>query len=63
MVVEEASGAAAEANIQSGDVILRANGARVNTVEELRSAVRGGGLARLMIQRGDGQIIVTVRPD
>jgi serine protease Do len=63
VVVEDAEGAAAEANIQSGDVILRANGARVNTVEELRNAVKGGGLARLMIQRGEGQIIVTVRPD
>jgi serine protease Do len=68
VVVEDASGAAAEAGIQSGDVILSANGKDVTTVEELRGAVRGASVARLRVQSWDqsGQSftsIVAVRPE
>jgi len=38
-VVERASGAAAEAGIHPGDVVLAANGSPVNNADELRSAV------------------------
>ena len=68
VVVEDASGAAAEAGIQSGDVILSANGKDVNSVEDLRNAVRGASVARLRVQTWDqsGQSAVTiiaVRPE
>jgi serine protease Do len=68
VVVDEASGAAAEAGIQSGDVILSANGKDVSTPEELRAAVRGSTVARLRVQSWDqtGQSftsIIAVRPE
>ena len=64
IVVEEASGPAAEVGIQPGDVILSARGVRLNTVEELRNAVKGGGATRLLIQSEDGgTALVTVRPE
>ncbi len=68
LLVDEASGAAAEAGVQSGDVILSANGKDVGTVEELRAAVRGSTVARLRVQSWDqsGQSytsIIAVRPE
>ena len=64
VVVEESSGAAAEADITSGDVILRANGTPIGGVEDLRGAVRGGGTVRLLIQNQNGQTaLVTVKPE
>jgi S1-C subfamily serine protease len=63
-VVEESSGAAAEAEIGTGDVILRANGVNIAGVDDLRSAVRGGGTVRLLIQNQNGQTaLVTVKPE
>jgi serine protease Do len=68
VVVDEASGAAAEAGIESGDVILSANGKDVSTVDGLRAAVRGSNVARLRVQTWDqnGQSvtsIIAVRPE
>jgi serine protease Do len=64
VVVEDASGVAAEADIKSGYVILRANGAAVGSVEDLRGAVRGGGTVRLLVQDTEGQTaLVTVKPE
>jgi serine protease Do len=64
VVVEESSGAAAEADISTGDVILRANGVNIAGVDDLRSAVRGGGTVRLLIQNQNGQTaLVTVKPE
>jgi serine protease Do len=62
LVVERASGAAAEAGIQPGDVVLAANGSPVNNAEELRSAVeKSKGHIALLIQRGDTRLFVPVR--
>ena len=68
VVVEEASGAAAEAGMSSGDVILNANGKNIGSVEDLRAAVRGAGVARLRVQtwsqNGESVTsIVAVRPE
>src|SRR5579863_8553333 len=62
LVVERASGPAADAGIQAGDVVLAANGAPVDNAEELRGAVEKskGHVARL-IQRGDTRLFVPVR--
>ena len=62
LVVERASGAAAEAGIQPGDVVLAANGSPVNSADELRSAVeKSKGHIALLIQRGDSRLFVPVR--
>jgi serine protease Do len=62
LVVERATGPAAEAGIQPGDVVLAANGATVNNAEELKSAVeKSKGHIALLIQRGEARIFVPVR--
>ena len=62
LVVERATGPAAEAGIQPGDVVLAANGAPVASAEELKSAVeKSKGHVALLIQRGDARLFVPVR--
>jgi serine protease Do len=62
LVVERATGPAAEAGIQPGDVVLAANGSRVSSAEDLRSAVeKSKGHIALLVQRGDRQMFVPVR--
>ena len=61
LVVESVSGAAAEAGIRPGDLILSANGKEVGSVEELRKIVKQSNKhVALLIQRGDTQIFVPV---
>jgi serine protease Do len=61
LVVESSSGAAAEAQIQEGDVILSANGKEVNSAADLRKIVKESSKhIALLIQRGDTQIFVPV---
>jgi serine protease Do len=61
VVVTRASGAAAEAGIQDGDVILDINRQRVNTVAEFQNAVRSSGrTAAVLLLREGQQVIVTV---
>jgi serine protease Do len=62
LVVERASGPAADAGIQQGDVVLAANGAPVTSVDELRGAVeKSKGHVALLIQRGDTRLFVPVK--
>jgi serine protease Do len=62
LLVEQASGPAAEAGIQPGDIVLSANGAPVRSSEALKSAVANSkGHIALLIQRGDARIFVPVR--
>jgi serine protease Do len=62
LVVERASGPAAEAGIQPGDVVLAANGSAIKSADDLRSAVeKSKGHIALLIQRGDSQLFVPVR--
>ncbi len=62
LVVERASGPAAEAGIQPGDVVLAANGSTVTSADELKSAVdKSKGHIALLIQRGEARIFVPVR--
>jgi serine protease Do len=61
LVVEEVAGAAAEAGIQPGDVVLSANGRPVGDVEQLRSIVAGAkSRVALLVQRGEARIFVPV---
>jgi serine protease Do len=62
LLVERASGPAADAGIQPGDVVLSANGTPVTSADELKSLVeKSKGHIALLIQRGDAQIFVPVR--
>ncbi len=62
LLVEQASGPAAEAGIQPGDIVLSANGAPVSSAAALKSAVENSkGHIALLIQRGDARIFVPVR--
>jgi serine protease Do len=62
LLVERASGPAAEAGLQQGDIVLSANGNKVASAEDLRSAVeRSKGHIALLVQRGDSQLFVPVR--
>ena len=61
LVVEDVDGAAAEAGIRPGDVVLSANGKPVKSVEQLRAAVSGAkDHVALLVQRGDARIFVPV---
>ena len=62
LLVEDASGAAARAGVEAGDVLLAVNGAPVTSVEQVRTVVaRAGKSVALLIQRGEDKIFVPVR--
>jgi len=61
-VVTDVDGPAAEAGLRAGDIILGANRTAVNSVTQLREAVREAGRAlALLVQSNNQQRIVTVQ--
>ena len=61
LLVEDAGGAAAEAGVESGDVLLAINGTPATSIEQVRSVVsRAGKSVALLIQRGEDRIFVPV---
>ena len=61
LVVERASGAAARAGIQPGDVILALNGTPITSGQQFQSLVQHAGHSvALLIQREDAKIFVPV---
>ena len=61
LVVEEAGGAAAQAGVESGDVILALNDQPVRSVGELRHLLeKSGKHVALLVQRNDSKIYVPV---
>ncbi len=61
LVVQDASGPAAEAGVQEGDVILAVNDRPVKTAEALRQAVKKAGKhIALLVQRNDSKIYVPI---
>jgi len=61
LLVEDASGAAAAAGIQPGDLILSFNGSPVKSVDELRGLVaKAGKRVAILIQREGQQLFVPV---
>ncbi|MGE0348170.1 Do family serine endopeptidase [Hydrogenophaga sp.] len=62
LVVEDAQGPAALAGVQQGDVLLAVNGAKVDSVEQVRTLLdKSGKSLALLIQRDGDQIFVPVR--
>jgi serine protease Do len=61
LLVQQASGPAATAGIQPGDVILAVNGRPVTSVQQLREIIaKSGNSVALLIQRDNAQIFVPV---
>ncbi|HXJ10617.1 MAG TPA: PDZ domain-containing protein, partial [Burkholderiales bacterium] len=61
LVVQDASGPAAAAGVQEGDVILAVNSKPVKTVQELKRLVSSAGKhVALLVQRNDSKIFVPV---
>jgi serine protease Do len=62
LLVEHASGPAAAAGLEAGDIILGVGSAPVGTVEDLQKATRDArGTVALLVQREDTRIYVPVR--
>lgn len=60
-MVQQASGPAALAGVQAGDVLIAINGTPVRNVEQVRSVVaKADKSVALLIQRGDSKIFVPV---
>lgn len=62
VLVEEVSGPAAEAGLEPGDIVLGVNGRRINAPEPLRDAAAAGKPVALLVQRGETQLFVALRP-
>ena len=62
VLVEEVAGPAAVAGLEPGDIVLGVNGKRINAPEQLRDAAAGGKSVALLVQRGDTQLFVALRP-
>ncbi len=61
LLVEDSSGAAADAGIQSGDIVLSANGTPVKSAAELNRIVdKANHHIALLVQRGNTRIFVPV---
>ncbi|MBX3652912.1 MAG: Do family serine endopeptidase [Ramlibacter sp.] len=61
LLVEDASGAAASAGVEQGDVLLAINGTPVQSIDQVRAMVaKSGKSVALLIQRGDNKIFVPV---
>ncbi len=61
LLIQQASGPAAMAGVQAGDVLLSVNGVPVRNVEQVRAVVaKSDKSVALLIQRGDEKIFVPV---
>jgi serine protease Do len=60
-VVEQVSGAAARAGIETGDVLLAINGKPVSSIEQIRGVLKSQPKSvALLVQRQGNQIFVPV---
>jgi serine protease Do len=62
LTVEDASGPAARAGIQAGDIVLAVNGVPVKSAEALSAALgKSKGAVALLVQRGDAALYVPIQ--
>jgi serine protease Do len=62
LLIEDAAGAAADAGVQQGDVLLAVNGKPVTSVQQVHDLVgKATKSVALLIQRGDERIFIPVR--
>ena len=62
LLIQDAGGAAAEAGVQPGDVLLSVNGRPVNSIDQVRDVVgKSSKSVALLIQRGEDKIFIPVR--
>lgn len=62
LLIQDAGGAAANAGVQPGDVLLSVNGRPVNSIDQVREVVgKSSKSVALLIQRGDDKIFIPVR--
>ncbi|MBX5463357.1 MAG: DegQ family serine endoprotease [Steroidobacteraceae bacterium] len=62
LLVERSTGPALTAGVQRGDIILRVGNTPVESVADLKKAIRDSkGTVALLIQRGDAQLYLPVR--
>ncbi|MDB5754523.1 MAG: peptidase [Massilia sp.] len=62
LVIEDANGAAANAGVQPGDVLLSINGRPVASIDQVRDVVgKSSKSVALLIQRGNDKIFIPVR--
>ena len=62
LIVEDATGPAARAGIQPGDIVLALNGIPVKSTDALRLALaKSKGVVALLVQRGDAAVYVPIR--
>ncbi|MCM2253641.1 MAG: DegQ family serine endoprotease [Ramlibacter sp.] len=62
LLVQQASGAAARAGVEPGDVVLAVNGTPARSVDQVKSLVaKSDKSVALLIQRGEDKIFVPVR--
>jgi serine protease Do len=61
LLVEQASGPAAKAGIEAGDIVLALDGQPVNSVEQLRKLIADSGKhVALLVQHNDAKVFVPV---
>ena len=61
LMVQQASGAAAQAGLRQGDVLVSINGVPVSDIDQVRAVVaKSDKSVALLIQRGDNRIFVPV---
>lgn len=61
LLVQDASGAAARAGIQPGDIIISVNGEAITSVDQLRGVInKAGKKVAILVERGDSRIFVPV---
>ena len=63
VLVEDATGPAARAGIEAGDVILAVNNQEVNSADDLNRLLEGRQRVALLVKRGEGAHYVSLRLD
>jgi serine protease Do len=62
LLIEDAGGAAANAGVMPGDVLLSVNGRAVSNIDQVREVVgKAGKSVALLVQRGEDKIFIPVR--